>query len=710
MDNRFHTKASEPTMKRRFPTSNTVTLPARDPKIEFWLLTILVPLGGHVKFLARHGFQNEELAAYLGFEHLLDTESFEPRPVLLQLRKRYNAIAKRHPPEGMAPILRQNAENIAALVGLDAIERQILEFVVQLHGEQLLDEAADMLGEQNSVRICYILAMILGVSKEDIQERLSPSGTLARTGLVRVDRGARYQLRSKLELICHGFAERMMSSAEDPVNLFRGSFGPAKSAALTLNDFEHVRPTLDILIPHLRRALQDGRHGVNVLIHGVPGTGKSELSRTLGEACNATVFEVASEDRDGDPIKGELRLRSFSAAQALLTGKASLLVFDEAEDVFSDGDGFFGRKSTAQLRKAWVNRLLEENKVPGIWLSNSIDCIDPAFIRRFDVVLHLDIPPLNMRTHILQKTCGDLVEASTIKRLSQVEHLAPAVVARAASVVRAVHEDLGGMSHDAALEHLVDSTLVAQRHTGLQKRGADDLPDYYDPAFINANADLSAITEGIRQAGSARICLFGPPGTGKTAYGRWLAEQLGIPLLVKRASDLLSMWIGGTEKNIAKAFRDATADKALLLIDEVDSFLQDRRGASRSWEVTAVNEMLTQVESFGGVFIASTNLMGGLDQASLRRFDLKVKLDFMRPEQSSQLLCRQCEALGIEAPGDIDQRQLRKLTQLTPGDFAAIARQNRFRPFKNAAALVESLAQECAAKEGGAHKSIGFHA
>ena len=94
------------------------------------------------------------------------------------------------------------------------------------------------------------------------------------------------------------------------------------------------------------------------------------------------------------------------------------------------------------------------------------------------------------------------------------------------------------------------------------------------------------------------------------------------------------MWVGGSEKNIAKAFKDAVDDKALLLIDEVDSFLQNRQGASRSWEVTSVNEMLTQMEQFPGIFIASTNMMHGLDQAALRRFDLKVRFDYLLPEQA----------------------------------------------------------------------------
>ena len=180
-----------------------------------------------------------------------------------------------------------------------------------------------------------------------------------------------------------------------------------------------------------------------------------------------------------------------------------------------------------------------------------------------------------------------------------------------------------------------------------------------------------------------------------------------MPLLVKRASDLQSMYVGECEKNLARAFREAEQDGALLLIDEVDSFLQDRRGAQPSWEVSQVNEMLTQMESFSGVFIATTNLMHGLDQAALRRFDLKVKLDFLRPEQAWALLQRHCVQLGLAAPGMQEQARLARLRQLTPGDFAAVLRQGRFKPLADAAALVAGLEGECALKDG-AKGVMGF--
>ena len=273
--------------------------------------------------------------------------------------------------------------------------------------------------------------------------------------------------------------------------------------------------------------------------------------------------------------------------------------------------------------------------------------------------------------------------------------------------MRSIRDELGPEKTADALEHLITCTLEAQGHRAILRHDPNRLPETYDPRFLHADADLEALADGLARARSGRLCLYGPPGTGKTACGRWIAERLDAPLLVQRASDLISMWVGETEVNIARAFREAQTEGAVLLIDEVDSFLQDRRRARSTWEVTAVNEMLTQMESFPGVFIASTNLVEGLDPAALRRFDLKARFDFLRADQAWDLLARQCAQLGLEAPPRGLRARVDRLSRLTPGDFATVVRQHRFRPISDAVDFVSRLEAECAMKEG-AKRAIGF--
>ncbi len=695
--------------RRSIYRSTTAVLPLDvSPISHLWLLRLLVPLGGHREFLSEKGFCNESLAEFLGLGHWIDPDSgdFEPREIQAELRVLHQAGEQKFR-RATAPItLRKNVDRLAKLVGLSDTDCRILEFVVLLHHEQVLGEASEWLPPMPTSKLLNTLSAVLGIAEDRIRASLGVQGVLTKSGLVLLDQGRAGHLNSKLDLLSVNFADYITSSDADPVSLLRETVSPATPPHLQISDYGHIAPTLSVLRPYLRHAVTSGRKGVNIFLHGSPGTGKSQLAKVLAKELECELFEVASQDENGDPVDGEKRLRAFRAAQSFFAKRRVIILFDEVEDVFNDGDGLFGRKSTAQRRKAWINRTLEENSIPSLWLSNSVSCLDPSYVRRFDMVFELPVPPRGQRERIVRDACLDLLNDSGVAQMAAAESLAPAVVTRAASIVHSIRGELGMAGSATALELLVSSTLRAQGHHPIRKSNPNRLPDFYDPAIIHADSDLAQVAAGLARAGTGRLCLFGPPGTGKTAYGRWLAEQLDMPLHVKRASDLMSKWVGENEQNIADTFWQAERDGALLLIDEVDSFLQDRRGAQRSWELTLVNEMLTQMESFSGVFVASTNLMDGLDQAALRRFDLKIKFDFLRQEQAIELFQRYCVALGISPP-KVPVAALARMPNLTPGDFAAVARRHLFHPIASAEALAAALEAECAAKEG-ARNPIGF--
>jgi len=219
------------------------------------------------------------------------------------------------------------------------------------------------------------LAGVLDLTEQEVRSSLNMQGILAESGLVSVDRNGTNSLRSKLELLSNSFADTLSSSETDPVNLLRGTVNPSAPALLGMADYEHISPTLSVLRPYLKQSANDRRRGVNIFLHGQPGTGKSQLAKVLAKELKCELFEVASEDGDGDAVDGQKRLRAFRAAQSFFAQRRALILFDEVEDVFNDGDRFIGRKSTAQTRKGWINRMLEENPVPTLWLSNDIQPI-----------------------------------------------------------------------------------------------------------------------------------------------------------------------------------------------------------------------------------------------------------------------------------------------------------------------------------------------
>jgi SpoVK/Ycf46/Vps4 family AAA+-type ATPase len=360
----------------------------------------------------------------------------------------------------------------------------------------------------------------------------------------------------------------------------------------------------------------------------------------------------------------------------------------------------------ADSLKAWINDLLESNAAPTIWIANRIGHIDPAFIRRFDAVLHLETPPLRNRLALLEKECGGLVAPARLRRIATVDAATPAVLARAAGVMR--RTACSAQEAGETLETLLDGTLQAQGYKPLKSLCRHAASADYDPALCNASADLAALADGLKRSGRGRVLLYGPPGTGKTAFGHWLAETLSKPLSLKRMSDLQSPYLGVMEQNLARAFDTAERDGAILQIDEVDGYLQDRREAVRAWETAQVNEFLTQLESCSGIFIATTNLLGGLDPAALRRFDYKVEVGYMRSGQVRDMMQRKLEAWGIPLPDeDACRRRLAGMTKLTPGDFAVLERRHALTPFPDAEAVLAALAEEASFKEGG-QRRMGF--
>jgi SpoVK/Ycf46/Vps4 family AAA+-type ATPase len=635
---------------------------------------------------------------------------------LLRAQHREAEQQRADPIEDDSP-LRRNLDRLAPLMGLTPAERIILEFTALQANDALLSEAMEFLGSSlGPSRLYCALGSLLDHPAADIQAALSAGGRLVRSGLLSMS----WTLRSKFDksafsFVSDRFAATLISRDAEPIELLEEVVSMPPAPELTLDDYAHVQPWLDTLIPYLRQVLAHRRQGVNVLLHGRPGTGKTQLSRLLAQLMEATLFDISIEDEHGEAIGGDGRLRAYRTAQSVFArSPRPLLVFDEAEDVFSGSGRFLLSFASAktQISKAWVNRLLEENPVPTIWISNSVSCIDPAYLRRFDLVIEVPVPARRQRAALIESAVGDLLTPRAKARLSAIEQLPPALLTRAVDVVHLAQSDpAGAVSHTdagAVIERLIGGTLKASGQEALLRASAAELPETYDPALSCADADLSSLTQGLACSGSARLCLYGPPGTGKTAWAQWLARSLDKPLLVRRASDLLSKWVGESERLIAEAFESALRDDAILLIDEVDSFLQDRRDARQSWEITQVNEMLTQMEAFAGIFIASTNLMDNLDAAALRRFDLKVQFHYLKPEQARTLYQRHSEAMGLSNPGESVWQVLDGLHTLAPGDFAVVARQHRFKPFEDHVGVLGALRAEMDLKPRTQSRGIGF--
>ena len=193
----------------------------------------------------------------------------------------------------------------------------------------------------------------------------------------------------------------------------------------------------------------------------------------------------------------------------------------------------------------------------------------------------------------------------------------------------------------------------------------------FDYNMVNCNQNLKELTTKLKASKYTdyNILLYGEAGCGKSYYGQYLAQELGMPVIKKRASDLIDKFVGSTERNIQAAFEEARSKKAILILDEADSFLFDRKYAQRDFECTSTNELLTQLESNEYPVILTTNLKSKLDKASLRRFLFKIKYDYMKEENVKA---------GVKTyfgkEFKLTKEQLRELKYLTAGDFKVAKR------------------------------------
>ena len=684
-------------------------------KAKIYMLKCFVELDSFTRFMSfmsRQSYDYDEISEFMGFHKICPShEVYAKSKNKEKYRSEILAFCKaeldsllRQEKQGKIGFHKTLNNNLRILA--DTLHLNDAEFAL-LHTTAIVQEVVEFrdfletFGNIGRRESALIISKLLGFSYEEISNALSDDGILRQLEIIR---SYRKSISLALDFERSDFIDILLNEHRSKNELTRNFVVPCEKSALNLDDYAHIKE-VDSLICYLRFAKDSRKKGVNILLYGTPGTGKSEFAKILAQNIGVNLFKVRVDNSDGEAEDGIERIGSYLLAQRFLDSTKDILLYDEVEDVLNCEKGRF-------KNKAFFNETLESNPVPTIWITNNVHSIDSAVVRRFDFAIAMNAPKKGVRKAMLEKICGEKLDKKTRKLVQKSPNLAPALINRANEISSVIS---GDFSKNFLM--LLNNTLKAQGHREIKKDKskkskdlANALPKSYSTDFINADCDISRVASGLGENPNARICLYGLSGTGKSAFAQFIAKSLKRPCIIKAVSDLESMWVGETEKNIARAFKEAKDKKAVLVFDEVDSFLRDRRLARQSWEATRVNEMLLQMEKFNGIFVATTNLMDNIDKAALRRFDLKVEFKALNPAQRANLFKKECALLGLKCESRAKE-SVERLECLTPGDFAAVKRQNKFSPIKDSMDFYARLCEEVKVKdlrEMGANTGVGF--
>lgn len=457
---------------------------------------------------------------------------------------------------------------------------------------------------------------------------------------------------------------------------------------------------------------QEGDAPAHILLYGAPGTGKTSFACCLAKLLKTKAWSVSSmaDDQDSD------RRVSLMATVALAERKpGSIVLVDEAERILDTG-----MERDGSSAKAWLNELLERKNLRIIWITNHVEHLDQAVRRRFSYSIHFESPGMGeaeilweivaKRERVLKK-----LPAETRKHFAKTW---PVPIATMELAVRQAKQIAGKDDFAACVERVLKAQVVL-RNDGLRPVVKSANCSDYNPAAICVSRPVEGIVRqvtrlakkmGAKDRGMGGILFYGPPGTGKTAFAGYLAEQAGMECLRVQASDLIDKYVGESEKNIRMFFEKASRERSLLLFDEADSFISAREGANHTWEVSMVNEFLTNLENFDGICVCTTNFRKVLDTASMRRFSMKVEFCHAKPQQIRELYK---SILAPLAAGKMDEALLERLCAnkcLAPGDFKAVRAQFFLLDPEEVSHedLVRALEHEQALKLGGDGKTVGF--
>ncbi len=610
--------------------------------------------------------------------------------------------------EGIVTTTERKLQELKKIFRLSKADMEILKLYYLINTNIRIPTIQQELGQllNGSGRFSITVVSILcNLNRLQVRNSLLNSNSgLIKAGLIEI--GGWQELTEEIILFLDGKTDKPLSDFY--YEEYKGEALPLKKHIIKQDDIMVIRD----LIRHKKKGQR-----LNILFYGKAGLGKTEFARSLAKNLHHRLYEIKnSTETISSDAETAFRFKAFLACQSRIGRQKAIILIDEADALINSQSNFFSRAPVTDKSK--INMLLDQTRTINIWITNRYDGIAESTKRRFDYALHFGKPKRKQRMLIWENRINHYNLSSYLSK-SLLAKLSAQFDINAGGIDVALR-NIQGLSLNKKSEEEVYKTIVRILNaqitliSGKEPLKAVESPnDLYDLNGLSIDGNIPHLIHSIKGfveywgkedtdhlINNINILLYGPPGTGKSAFARYIAQTIDRRLLIKRASDLLNPYVGMTEMRIREAFKEAEDEQAILFLDEADSFFNDRGAANHTWEVSKVNELLTNMENFNGLLVCATNFKEILDSASLRRFNFKLRFDYLKPEGNILFFKRFFGRLIKQPLNDGAKNRLTALSCLTPGDFKTVYEKYLFyRPDElTAQTLINDLENEVKTK------------
>lgn len=459
-----------------------------------------------------------------------------------------------------------------------------------------------------------------------------------------------------------------------------------------------------------------------IMLYGPPGCGKTLIAKALASESEANFFSINGPEIM-NKYYGETEARLREIFKESRENAPSIVFIDEIDAIAPKREEAFGdveKRVVAQLL-ALMDGLSERGNVIVIGATNRPESVDPALRRpgRFDRELEVGVPNVEGRIEVLQiHTRGmPLADDINLKKLANelhgytgadikalcreaamkaMKHYLPEIDFESDKISPEVLENMiinnknfyDGMKEivpTALREFYVETPRVRWESVGglyeVKRRLFDNLITAIKEPENFQNLGISPPKGAL---------LYGPPGCGKTLIAWALATESGANIIMVKGPEVLSKWVGESEKAIRDIFRKARASSPCIVVfDELDSIARPRSSISEDSGVSerVLSQVLTDMEDIGhtGVIVVGiTNRPDLIDTSLLRPGRLDVITYIPAPDEQSRLEILKIITRNIPLTNDVNMEELAKTTKSHSGaDLVGVCREAVINAMRN---------------------------